>query len=76
MMIEINAELEVALQESAKKKGMSAEALARQILGEKLKKNRKPFEPQADWEKLLMSAASDCGVSPPNSAFTRDELYD
>lgn len=33
-------------------------------------------EPQDDWERRLREAASDCGVSPPDEALSREELYD
>jgi len=35
-----------------------------------------PFEPQDEWERGLLEAAIDCGVSLPDSAFSREELYD
>ena len=33
-------------------------------------------EPQDDWERLLLSAASDCGVSLSDLALGRDEMYE
>ena len=33
-------------------------------------------EPRNDWERRLRAIAVDCGVSPPHSAFSSDELYD
>jgi predicted DNA-binding antitoxin AbrB/MazE fold protein len=34
------------------------------------------LEPRDEWERLLRSLATDCGVSLPNSALGREELYD
>jgi hypothetical protein len=34
------------------------------------------LEPQDEWERRLLAAAVDCGVSLPNSALSSDELYD
>jgi predicted DNA-binding antitoxin AbrB/MazE fold protein len=33
-------------------------------------------EPADEWERLLRSVATDCGVSLPNSALSREKLYD
>ena len=33
-------------------------------------------EPRDDWERRLRALAVDCGVSPPHSAFSSDELYE
>jgi hypothetical protein len=35
-----------------------------------------PIVPRDEWERRLLSAASDCGVSLPNSALSSDGLYD
>ena len=34
------------------------------------------LEPRDEWERRLLSAASDCGVSLSNEALSREEMYD
>ena len=33
-------------------------------------------EPRDEWERQLRRAASDCGPALPDSALTREEMYD
>ena len=35
-----------------------------------------PIEPRDEWERGLLAAVRDCGVSLPDSAFLAEELYD
>lgn len=76
MTIPLSPEMEAALKQRAQEKGITLEELIDKILREKLCARTPPIEPQDEWERLVLSAASDCGVSPPNSAFSREELYD
>ena len=34
------------------------------------------LQPRDEWERLLLSAASDCGVALSNEALSREEMYD
>ena len=73
MVITLDPQLEAALTEIAGKQRVSPEALALDALR---KRFLPPFEPRDEWERLLLSVATDCGVSLPHSAFSREELYD
>ena len=72
MVLNLDPPLEAALAEQAKKQGVEPEALALSFLRSKFLR----VEPIDEWERRLFSAAVDCGVSPPDSALTREELYD
>jgi hypothetical protein len=75
VVITLGPELESALNDAAAKQGIAPEVLAVNIL-------RKRFlaaatlQPRDDWERLLLSAASDCGVSLTNEQLSREVMYD
>jgi len=75
MVITLDAKLAAALTELADKQGVSPEGLALDALRQHFLPAA-PFEPQDDWGRRLLSVATDCGVSLPNSALSREELYD
>ena len=72
MTLTLDPKLEAALVENAKKRGVAPEELALDFPRRKFI----PMQPQDDWERQLFSIAVDTGVSPPDSAFSREELYD
>ncbi len=76
MVITLSPELEAALNQLAHSKGVSAEDLALRALRERFLVRTPAFEPQDEWERLLLSAASDCGVSLSDEALSREEMYD
>ncbi len=72
MVITLGPELEAALNERARQEGIPAEILALNTL-------RNVFlvpPPRDEWERLLRQAASDCGVSLPHSALSREGMYE
>ncbi len=75
MVITLTPDLETALKTAASKRGVAPETLALETL-------RKQFlltallQPRDEWERGLLAAARDCGVSLPDSALSREELYD
>ena len=73
MSISLDSELEARLKELAAKQGVTPEALALSALRQRFLKSS---ESEDAWVRLLRSAASDCGVSPPNEAFLAENLYD
>ena len=75
MVVTINGELEVALQTAASKKGIAPEELVLAALRERYTRPL-PFEPRDDWERGLLLAAVDCGVSLSNEALSSEGLYD
>lgn len=75
MVITLGPELEAALSESARKNGVAPEVLAINALRERFL-TVPTFCPQDEWERRLLEAASDCGVSLPDSALSREEMYE
>lgn len=75
MGINLGPDLQAALNEAARQQGIEPEALIVTTLRDHFLPTR-PFQPQDDWERLLLDAASDCGVSLPDSAVSSEELYD
>ncbi|MGC1275073.1 MAG: CopG family transcriptional regulator [Planctomycetaceae bacterium] len=74
MTITLDAELEATLATAAKRRGVTPDALAQEILRERL--HPQPIEPQDDWERRLLDAARDYGVSLSNEALSRESMYD
>jgi hypothetical protein len=35
-----------------------------------------PIEPRDEWERRLLAIGTDCGVSPPDEALSREDMYD
>lgn len=76
MTITLEPALEAALAEAARQQGTTPDALATRILREQLPVTSPPIEPRDEWERGLMSLASDCGVSLSNEALGRENLYE
>lgn len=75
MEITLDAELEAALKDWGRRQGVAPERLAVDAL-------RKRFlivaaiQPRDEWERGLIEAALDCGVSLPDSTLSSEGLYD
>ena len=67
MVITLEPELEAALNEQARSKGVPPEVLALNALRERFLAP-KPIQPQDEWERRLLEIATDCGVSLSNEA--------
>jgi hypothetical protein len=76
MEIKLTPELEAALQKHARQRGMEPENLALEVLQERFLPTSLPVEPRDEWERGLLAAARDCGVSLPDSALSSEGLYD
>lgn len=76
MVISLTPQLAAALTEQARRRGVAPEALAIDALRDRFLSPPSPIEPQDDWERGLLQAARDWGLSLPNSAVSSDELYD
>ena len=76
MEIALGPELESTLTELARRQGVAPEELALKVLRERMLPSDSPLVPRDDWERRLLAIGKDCGVSLPNSALTREELYD
>jgi len=75
MVITLDPELESALNEVARHKGVAPEVLALNVLRERIL-SMHVLVPRDEWEHELLKAATDCGVSLSNEALSREELYD
>jgi hypothetical protein len=75
MVITLDAELEAALNEVSRHKGVAPEVLALNVLRERIL-SMAELLPRDEWERGLLEAATDCGVSLSNEALGREELYD
>jgi hypothetical protein len=75
MSITLDPDLEARLKELAEKQGIPPETLALNALRQHLALAAEP-EPRDEWERRLLSIATDCGVSLPNEAFLAESLYE
>ena len=76
MVITLGPELESALNEQAKKQGVALEDLALKALRERFLAPTPPIQPRDEWERSLLGAATDCGVSLSDSAVSSEGLYE
>jgi hypothetical protein len=76
MVITLTPELEAALIDLARRQGLAPEALALNALRERFLSPAAPVQPQDEWERRVLGLAKDCGVSPPDAALRREELYE
>ena len=76
MNISLNPSLEAVVNDHAQREGVSPETLVLRVLWERYGKLTLPIEPRDEWERQVLAAGSDCGVSVPHSALSSDELYE
>jgi hypothetical protein len=76
MVIHLTPQLEAALTEQARQRGVPAEALALDALSQRFIGSPQLVEPGDEWERKLFGAAIDCGLSVPDSALSSEGLYD
>lgn len=75
MTLTLPPPLEAALTEQARRKGVTPEALALDVLQRNIAPVSPPV-PQDEWERRLFEAAIDCGVSLTNEQLSREVMYD
>jgi hypothetical protein len=75
MVITLGPELEAVLNELARRQGVAPEVLALNALWERFLPAA-ALQPRDEWERALLEAARDCGVSLPDSALSSEGLYD
>lgn len=75
MVVTLDPELETAFKELARRQGVDPEVLALKALRERFLAVAM-LRPRDDWERKLLGLAKDCGVSLPNSALSRESLYE
>ena len=76
MEITLPSELEAALNESARRNGVSPQELALRVLRERILNVSPPLAPTDEWERTLLGVATDCGVSLPHLELSSEGLYD
>ena len=76
MVIRLTAELETALNESARQLGVAPDALAIGVLQERFLPTQAPIASPDEWQRNLLALATDCGVSLPHSALSSEGLYE
>lgn len=76
MVINLTPQLEAALSEQARRRGVAPEILALDALRDRFLPKVAPVEPRDDWERRLFGAAINCGVSVPDAALSSDGLYE
>jgi hypothetical protein len=75
MVITVDNELEAALVEQARQRGVPPETLALDALREEFLAPT-ALQPRDEWERGLLAAARECGVSLPDSALSSEALYE
>lgn len=75
MVIRLTSELQAALDEEARRLGTTPDALAIQALRERFLGSA-PLQPLDEWERGLLAAAKDYGVSLPDAALSSEGLYE
>jgi hypothetical protein len=76
MVITLDPELEAALKAAASQRGVSPEVLALIALRERFLGPDPSLQPRDEWERGLLEAARDWGVSLPDWALGSEGLYD
>ena len=72
MVITLSPELEAALNEAASHRGVAPEMLVFNALRERFLGAATVLQPQDEWERRLLGAARDWGISLPDSAVSRN----
>jgi hypothetical protein len=76
MVITLTPELEAALKDLARRRGVAPEVLALDALRDRLGLVRDAVEPRDEWEHSLLHVATNCGVSLPHEALSSEGLYE
>ena len=76
MVITLGPDLELALSNLACKRGVAPEVLALNALRERFLVTAQHDGPQDVWERRLLMAATDCGVTLSHDAVGSNGLYE
>jgi hypothetical protein len=74
MVITLTPELEAAWKELASRQGIAPEVLALKTLRQRRIAPTQAVEPRDQWERLIIQAGSNRGVSLPHEALSREGL--
>ncbi len=75
MVISVPREIEDALEEAARRLGVTPESFVLDVLRAKLAGEKQQI-PRDAWEELLLSVGSPAGISLSDEATSRESLYD
>ena len=76
MVIALAPQLQAALSEQARRRGVAPETLALDALRERFLAASAALEPRDEWERRLLEAATDCGASLSHEAVSSEGLYE
>jgi hypothetical protein len=76
VVITLEPELEAALNQESRRRGVAPELLVLDALRQRFLHSAAPAVPQDEWELRLLGMARECGVSLPDSALSRRALYE
>jgi len=76
MVIALTPELEAILNEVARRQGVAPEVLALSALRDRLIALTDAIETRDEWERLVLQAGTNCGVSLPHTALSSEGLYE
>jgi hypothetical protein len=76
MTIALDPELEAAVRELARREGVAPEAAVLNVLRDHVLPRVAVVVAQDEWERHLLALTRDCGVSLPDSAVSREEMYE
>jgi hypothetical protein len=76
MVITLEPDLESAVTDLASRQGVAPEVLALNALRERFLPSNLQIQPRDEWERRLLAAATDCGVSLSNEAVGSGGLYE
>lgn len=74
MLLKLDPELEAAIGEAARRRGVPAEELAVDTLRKQFAPP--PIEPRDEWERQLFGLARNYGVTLTDEQLSREEMYD
>lgn len=76
MTITLGPDLEAALNELARRQGISPEAVIASVVREQFAVTVPFDEARDEWERLVRGTGTDCGVSLSDTALSSEGLYD
>jgi len=76
MTITLTPDLSAVLNDLSRKQGVAPDVLAVNALRERFLAPALKVQPQDEWGRTLLAAASDCGVSLSNEAVSSEGLYE
>jgi predicted transcriptional regulator len=74
MVITVSPDLEAALNEAARQQSREPEAVALDALRERFLRLAATLQPRDEWERGLLQAERDCGVSLSDAALSSEGL--